>query len=575
MLKSKLKLKHKLWLALGILLGLSLFMAGFGYYSLHQMLMYARLRQNLHEARHISQSLLISQKEFLLHEIADNALYESKKSKNLTESLELYKILQENIKTLKISSATQVATIQLHIKQIEAGLTDFIHQYKQLVSLQLKKGFKETGLIGELREKIHQVENNPIQYDKAKMLLLRRHEKDFFLRNDTAYVHKFQKEINNFSQHLANLPIESTKITKLLTQVVAYQQSFLEVVEIDKMIGFQEQEGLKGEIKKEFNKLNTELQSLHKIIIKNSQNANSQIIRTFLIAFSLQLLLAMYLGWRFISRITNRIYQLKSTISALANGELVPPYECKIGDEISQTFEELNLLNQRIETATFFADAIGKGDINKDYAAQYRNGVLETALIKMQSDLHQSEIDKSRNNWALTGLARFAEILNFTESDTKKNCQTVLRELLKHLKAQQGAFFLLQAENETPALEMMACTGYDLASFDFKKTVEIGEGLVGQVFKQNKTLLLTQIPDNYFRTPTGMAELSPTCLLVVPIKNWDTTIGILEVASFEMILPHQVAWVEKIAESLTFRFQKIALNHPATTILGNEIPAIV
>lgn len=555
-------------------------MAGFGYYSLHQMLLYARLRQNLNEAQHIGQSLLNSQKEFLLHEITATALYENKKSENLTESLKLYQTLQKKLTPLQTSSTTQAPATQKHIKQIEVGFAEFIDKYTQLVSLQLKKGFKETGLIGKLRDKIHEVENTTIQYHKAKMLMLRRHEKDFLLRNDTIYVGKFLRGVDDFRQHLTALPIESVKRMELISQIEAYQQSFLEVVEIEQIIGFQEIEGIKGDIKKVFNKLNAELQQLQKIIAESSQNANSRIIRAFLVAFLLQLLLVLYLGWRFISRITKRIYQLKGTISALADGALVPPYQCRIGDEISQTFEELNLLNQRIETATYFADSIGKGDTNKEYTAQYRKGVLETALIKMQADLHQSEIDKSRNNWALTGLAKFADLLNFNDSDTHKNCRSVLKELLAHLEAQLGAFYLLQADNASPCLEMMACIGYDVAAFRQKKIVEVGEGLVGEVFKQNKTLLLTQMPANYFPIPTGMTDLTPTCLLLVPVKNWDMCIGVLEIASLDNILPYQVAWVEKIAESLTFRFQKVSSNHPNNAIsesdfLENETSAIV
>jgi hypothetical protein len=64
-------------------------------------------------------------------------------------------------------------SVQNSVARVEQG---FLH----LQELLRKRGFKDYGLEGELRRAIHAVENSSFPYDRADMLMLRRHEKDFF-----------------------------------------------------------------------------------------------------------------------------------------------------------------------------------------------------------------------------------------------------------------------------------------------------------------------------------------------------------------------------------------------------------
>ncbi|WP_343634104.1 SpoIIE family protein phosphatase [Fluviicola sp.] len=69
-----------------------------------------------------------------------------------------------------------------------------------------KIGFKEFGYIGKMREVIHEVEEKFPQFDQ-QILSLRRHEKDYIMRNDENYAESLHKEIESW-QARGNCPAE-------------------------------------------------------------------------------------------------------------------------------------------------------------------------------------------------------------------------------------------------------------------------------------------------------------------------------------------------------------------------------
>lgn len=69
-----------------------------------------------------------------------------------------------------------------------------------------KIGFKEFGYIGKMRAVIHRVEEKFPQFDQ-QILSLRRHEKDYIMRNDENYAESLHQEITNWQAH-GNCPPE-------------------------------------------------------------------------------------------------------------------------------------------------------------------------------------------------------------------------------------------------------------------------------------------------------------------------------------------------------------------------------
>ena len=87
------------------------------------------------------------------------------------------------------------------------------------------------GLQGKLRDAVHKAEARLGQIDEPRltvlMLMMRRHEKDYMLRNDEAYANELRKRVTEFEKLLATTTLPDDTKAELKTLIEAYQQSFM------------------------------------------------------------------------------------------------------------------------------------------------------------------------------------------------------------------------------------------------------------------------------------------------------------------------------------------------------------
>ncbi len=123
---------------------------------------------------------------------------------------------------------------------------------------------------------------------------------------------------------------------------------------------------------------------------------------------------------------------------------------------------------------------------------------------------------------------------------TEEYAERILRNMSKHFEIVQGVYFLRnQKTNEFESISTFAYTS-DKKPSSFK----LGEGISGQVAK-NKTLMhLTSIPEGYLKIQSGLGKSSPTNLLIIPLLLNKETIGIIELASFQ-VFNEETIWTFK------------------------------
>jgi PAS domain S-box-containing protein len=82
------------------------------------------------------------------------------------------------------------------------------------------------------------------------------------------------------------------------------------------------------------------------------------------------------------------------------------------------------------------------------------------------------------------------------------------------------------------------------------KTVEFGQGLVGQVALEGQTIFITTVPKDYITITSGLGLANPNCVVIVPLKSEEDLIGIVELASFHQFTESEVKFIEKVSESI-------------------------
>ena len=102
--------------------------------------------------------------------------------------------------------------------------------------------------------------------------------------------------------------------------------------------------------------------------------------------------------------------------------------------------------------------------------------------------------------------------------------------LAYELKICQGAFFLRQDAGKKRYLKLVA--GYSFPDDSTEDELEFGEGLPGQVAKDNTIMNLQNIPGGYLDVNSDFKKLSPSALLIFPLNDTKKVNGVVEVASF-------------------------------------------
>ncbi len=142
--------------------------------------------------------------------------------------------LLKNPLTLELYSNNK--PFQEDLINIKDTLKAYVDAFDKIVQLTLQRGFIDYGLEGEMRNVIHQIEATSIS--QIDLLTLRRYEKDYLNRKDTAYVAKFIKTHKTIITKIENdKSINATQREKIKALLQDYQNHFVKLVHLESIIG--------------------------------------------------------------------------------------------------------------------------------------------------------------------------------------------------------------------------------------------------------------------------------------------------------------------------------------------------
>ncbi|GIV35918.1 MAG: hypothetical protein KatS3mg032_0297 [Cyclobacteriaceae bacterium] len=272
--------------------------------------------------------------------------------------------------------------------------------------------------------------------------------------------------------------------------------------------------------------------------------------------------LGLVIAWFLVRSITVPVNYLKNVVIKLGKGELVEDKQSKFSnDEIGEMARAMDNLVTGLKATTLFAENIGKGNYASDFRPLSDHDVLGNALLNMRDNLARVAEEDKKRNWITEGLARFGEILRSNTNDLNKLADEIISNLVKYLKANQGAIYILddETEGEEATISMKACYAWDKKKY-LNQKIHKGEGLAGQAWQEGDTIFLTEVPQNYIRITSGLGDANPTCILIVPLKFNDQIYGVVEIASFSVLQDYEIQFVEKIAESIASTISTVKVN---------------
>lgn len=220
--------------------------------------------------------------------------------------------------------------------------------------------------------------------------------------------------------------------------------------------------------------------------------------------------------------------------------------------ELDNIRSEHSTFKIQIQKATQFITEIENGNFQVHVPEQLFQSELGEALESLKKRLSSIAEQEEVRNWLNSGLARFSDILRNKNSLSLDDlANEILSNLVKYVKANQGAVFLLEGEKQEndQHLKMIACYAYERKKY-MDRRIELGEGMAGQCALEKEMIYLKDVPSNFVSITSGLGETTPRFVLIAPMMINEEIYGVIELASFNEFLSHHREFITELSENI-------------------------
>lgn len=267
-----------------------------------------------------------NEKSFILNDLKNKDFFEVGSSQYLSSIKVEYENALSIMDDIERMQTLDPSITNTSYDDIRDSLGKFVTTLDDLSKGYKTKGYKDFGTVGQLRDVVHNLEVSLDKIDNSdrlmvNMLMIRRHEKDYLLRNDPKYSDQIKDRIVTFKKDIENMNITQLDKNNLNKYLDEYRSIFEEIVEIDESIGYSSNQGLRGSLNSRVSILNGMVRINHdKLVeeIETSSKISKEILLTILISVSI----AAFVVGAFIQYIIVKpIVDTNKIIEDIAEGE--------------------------------------------------------------------------------------------------------------------------------------------------------------------------------------------------------------------------------------------------------------
>ncbi len=342
----------------------------------------------LHENEQLMKTALDmrrAEKDFLLYDLKNPDFYEVNSSQNLDQFKRNYEKALGIIDSIEEKNSRMNILEQEQIDESRQLLQSNHSAFLQLVDLYKQKGFKDFGLVGELRASIHEVEEelgtleNNFEFETAK-LQLRRNEKDYFLRNDSEYIGKFAANVDVFKRAIDSSEIDAGVKEALKTGLNTYEKKFQEISALDEVIGRTGSEGKIGTYNASSMHLLGVLELSNRTIAESVNDESKMLEEKISFTTVLVIVLSILIGLAIPVLVLKPIKNTNSVVAELSQGE---------GDLTIQMSESKNEMGTLRKNINLFISKIRGIVVNVKDSAEH--------VASSSEELNRAVTDANKN----------------------------------------------------------------------------------------------------------------------------------------------------------------------------------
>lgn len=214
----------------------------------------------------------------------------------------------------------------------------------------------------------------------------------------------------------------------------------------------------------------------------------------------------------------------------------------------------LNAANDAIRDAQDARELLAQRALEVDAA----NQKLEERTRKIEA------VNKTLEEqiWFSTGESHLNEAMR-GDQEFSVVARRVIQQLCQYLDIQVGALFILEGDT----LKLAGRYAY-APELNLTENFNIGEGLVGQVALEKSSLILDEIPPESIKIRSGLGEILPKNLALIPIMYNDQVNGVLELGTLKAFTGKQIEFLHEISGNISLALQNIQARERIQALLS-------
>jgi signal transduction histidine kinase/DNA-binding response OmpR family regulator/HAMP domain-containing protein len=244
-------------------------------------------------------------------------------------------------------------------------------------------------------------------------------------------------------------------------------------------------------------------------------------------------------------KLVNTLRGYADVVKLIAKGAAAEKVKEKSQDDVMA--KSINQLIESFKSVIEQANKIAEGNYSTVIRPRSSQDSLGKALFIMTETLRKNDKEITEQNWLKYGLADLDKTLK-GHTDINQLTQDTISFLCRYLNAQVGLIYLADDQKNLHLKASFAIREKDLENV---KLLKPGEGLPGQVLKENKMLTVETVnEDGIFEISSGVKEIKPKQLVIIPFAYKDNVIGVIELGSIEKFTDLHLAFIEQCVQDI-------------------------
>ncbi|AFM04778.1 serine phosphatase RsbU, regulator of sigma subunit [Bernardetia litoralis DSM 6794] len=300
------------------------------------------------------QALSGVEKDFFTYETINTAFFETEESEYLDIRTQKLYDIQRNLIALKNRKELRNDDIDKKLFKLKQSVGEYEVLFERLVAITQRKGHKDYGKVGQMRKFIHEIENSDLPFKREKLLMIRRHEKDFMIRKEEDYINKLSLAVQDLRADIRETIKDKNRQKEMLSLLQNYQRAFLDMVDYEKQIGLNIHEGMRFETQQK-------AYQIADIIAEINKEGNLQAAQiTFGIKYTLAVvvlmcfILGMIVSYLISKKLSLPVRQLSKSIHKVIKNDFSENYSINpiiTNDEIGWLSKDFDLMLNKIQNS--------------------------------------------------------------------------------------------------------------------------------------------------------------------------------------------------------------------------------